>query len=665
MKMHKTAPAALVSKKSESASVSTAAIVNIMWTDLRSYNISNEFSIFGILHETLCETFENNQVEGTLCDTSALLVADPPAPDNAANRDDSVVAGVAAAPAVLSPPQDPTSQALNSASASSSDVADRAVIAHPSAMAHADFRCPICGYCAENTPGLRYHMTLKHGLSERELAMQKVQTFRFEDHSWAGMPTCKHCMRAFTGVSQFRNHIMAQACPVLHGVTTSARDYGQTRLPPLPKSADTSCTPLRDRETTLQYLQQGGWLSSQETHTQKHKAHSALIKQVIAECRTDKLALEKPCQLCGREWQGAPIRHRESCAALFAAHLLEALLCPSAPDARHSDGGVRGGFQHLVSADGQQEIQTGSNDRPVASTDTQRPRKGKGQRARSGQLQVWRLPATADTGDQCGAGPPELRQQPFGLRHSRLDSGATAASLEDGSSEQPASGDAVSHGPHESTDDATRDGALGTQSRHGLYDASASGLQRHRQAAVSSQQRILGEEGPRVANAAHAEADPSAYSLSRPEGSAGAAGDQNGSGCTHAQDGVVPCHRESVDVPALVARKGDLGTGGSAAHEPSRIAAGTPGIHHGAAGGGSRPSPVQHDQEALGGLGSDASVLPESLFAGSQSPEPLSATASSVRARLPPVVDVTLRRERLEPQRLAKQLQLPQNRGRW
>ncbi|CAE7660564.1 unnamed protein product, partial [Symbiodinium necroappetens] len=79
------------------------------------------------------------QVQGTLCDTSALLVADPPAPDNAANRDDSVVAGVAAAPAVLSPPQDPTSQALNSASASSSDVADRAVIAHPSAMAHADF----------------------------------------------------------------------------------------------------------------------------------------------------------------------------------------------------------------------------------------------------------------------------------------------------------------------------------------------------------------------------------------------------------------------------------------------------------------------------------------------------------------------------------------------
>ena len=69
-------------------------------------------------------------------------------------------------------------------------------------------------------------------------------------------------MRAFTGVPQLRKHIMAQVCPVLHGTTVSRKTYEPQ--PALPAEADTSCTPLKDRATTLQFLRRvdgGNWLN--------------------------------------------------------------------------------------------------------------------------------------------------------------------------------------------------------------------------------------------------------------------------------------------------------------------------------------------------------------------------------------------------------------------
>ena len=73
------------------------------------------------------------------------------------------------------------------------------------------------------------------------------------------MPTCRHCRRAFTGIPQLKNHIVAQVCPILHGVTPSGRDYGQ--LPGLPPDANTDSVPLRDRASTMQHLREGGWLA--------------------------------------------------------------------------------------------------------------------------------------------------------------------------------------------------------------------------------------------------------------------------------------------------------------------------------------------------------------------------------------------------------------------
>ena len=134
-------------------------------------------------------------------------------------------------------------------------------------------------------------------------------SFRFEDHAYAGMPTCRHCRRAFTGIPQLKNHIVAQVCPILHGVTPSGRDYGQ--LPDLPHDANTDSVPLRDRASTMQHLREGGWLALARSPgfkevalehcplchlwvanasgqvkkhiTQKHKDIADVVKQVITE----------------------------------------------------------------------------------------------------------------------------------------------------------------------------------------------------------------------------------------------------------------------------------------------------------------------------------------------------------------------------------------------
>ncbi|CAE6939124.1 unnamed protein product, partial [Symbiodinium sp. CCMP2592] len=212
-------------------------------------------------------------------------------------------------------------------------------------------QCQICDFRADNTPALRYHMTTSHGHSERRLAMEEKAAFRFEDHALAGMPTCRHCERAFTGVPQFRNHIMAQVCPVLHGALPSGRDYGEQ--PPLPQGASLENQPLRDRASTYQALQEGGWkhLATLQAFRQvalehcplchlwvanrsgqvkkhmrhKHKDQETLIQQVIEVCRRSSFVLRSPCQLCHAEWKGPAIRHRESCTVFFAARLLAAI----------------------------------------------------------------------------------------------------------------------------------------------------------------------------------------------------------------------------------------------------------------------------------------------------------------------------------------------------
>ena len=95
----------------------------------------------------------------------------------------------------------------------------------PAALAHADFQCPVCAYRAENTSALRYHMSVKHGLSERQMA--------------------------------FESSDVAQVCPKLHGVTQPAK--APVPQPTLPSASDVNCVPLRDRPATLHSLKQGGW----------------------------------------------------------------------------------------------------------------------------------------------------------------------------------------------------------------------------------------------------------------------------------------------------------------------------------------------------------------------------------------------------------------------
>ncbi|OLQ08444.1 hypothetical protein AK812_SmicGene8048 [Symbiodinium microadriaticum] len=102
----------------------------------------------------------------------------------------------------------------------------------PAALAHADFQCPVCAYRAENTSALRYHMSVKHGLSERQMA--------------------------------FESSDVAQVCPKLHGVTQPAK--APVPQPTLPSASDVNCVPLRDRPATLHSLKQGGWRELARRH---------------------------------------------------------------------------------------------------------------------------------------------------------------------------------------------------------------------------------------------------------------------------------------------------------------------------------------------------------------------------------------------------------------
>ncbi|CAE7523463.1 unnamed protein product [Symbiodinium sp. CCMP2592] len=252
-------------------------------------------------------------------------------------------------PAAQNSPEDPVA-VLNTTHAEVPTPTETIPPAPMETGAHADLVCPVCDYQAADTTALRYHMTSIHGLSERELAMATAAPFKFEEHSYAGMPTCKHCRKSFSGIPQFRRHIEAQACPVLHGYTNNSRDYGQH--PPLPKEASTESTPLRDRPSTLQHLSEGGWLQLAQSpgfrevalahcplchlwvanssgqvkkHMRtKHGDQQDLIQEVIEVCRKSSYFIQSPCQLCGIAWKGARIRHREACAVLFAARLLAA-----------------------------------------------------------------------------------------------------------------------------------------------------------------------------------------------------------------------------------------------------------------------------------------------------------------------------------------------------
>ena len=173
-------------------------------------------------------------------------------PANATRASDNVATTEGA-----EPPSDPTPPPNTPSNDAQLGTPDPPTAESPAAFAHTDFRCPVCDYRAENTSALRYHMNVKHGLSERQMALESVEDFRFEDHAFAGMPTCKHCMRSLTGVPQLRNHIVAQVCPKLHGVTQPAK--APVPQPALPSAADVNSVPLRDRPTTLHCLKQGGW----------------------------------------------------------------------------------------------------------------------------------------------------------------------------------------------------------------------------------------------------------------------------------------------------------------------------------------------------------------------------------------------------------------------
>ena len=312
--------------------------------------------------------------------------------------------------------------------------------ASPAAFAHADFQCPVCAYRAENTSALRYHMNVKRGLSERQMAFESIESFRFKDHAFAGMPTCKHCMRSFTGVPQLRNHIVAQVCPKLHGVKQPAK--APVPQPALPSASDVNCVPLRDRPATLHSLKQGGWrelagspgfkqtalehcplchlwvanASGQvKKHmTQKHKDLANIIKQVIADCRADTTDITSPCQLCDTEWKGAKIRHRESCTVLFAARLLEALLVGQSQtthDDQDSIDGIRGGVHGCLSGCQQEEQPGPSRGEAITAAERQGPREARGPRASdAGSLQ--RLPTFGDKESSRGSGARGLRIQP-------------------------------------------------------------------------------------------------------------------------------------------------------------------------------------------------------------------------------------------------------------
>ena len=514
---------------------------------------------------------------------------------------------------------------------------------------HVDFRCPICDYVAGNTQSLRYHMTTRHALSERNLALAGGDSFRFEDHAYAGMPTCRHCRRAFTGIPQLKNHIVAQVCPILHGVTPSGRDYGQ--LPDLPHDANTDSVPLRDRASTMLHLREGGWLALARSPgfkevalehcplchlwvanasgqvkkhiTQKHKDIADVVKQVITECRQDShFELGSPCRLCHRSWKGPKIRHRESCTVLFASCLLAALLLPSGQSVQspgqdgggaNGDDGVRGSLQQHVPARGNEEVQAGTHGNCNGTVGNPSQRQGQGSQ---GQGQQQGSPATVQqdfaadgiigwTGHRVSCS--EQLRPLAGMECQLLGALETGLQLPSSSV-----GAAPSNGHHEPVVDEARAGIDGSPSGHWIRNAPRGGLQGNTQASVPVQQGVLRGQVEAAPDEAHFEANSALDCLSHPKGETGETRDGAGLDDAHAQVGVAPCHGESVALPSLVPGEGSSDPRGSRSDESARSSAGSHRGHHDAAGGAPGAVSIQHDHSPHPGSGDVAGPAPPS-----------------------------------------------------
>ena len=540
--------------------------------------------------------------------------------------------------------------------------------APPPVLIHTDFRCPVCEFQAEHTTALRYHMSVKHGMSERDLALSGTTQFRFEQHALAGMPTCRHCRRAFTGVPQLRNHILAQVCPVLHGATASGRDYGQQ--PALPVGESLESTPLKDRASTAVYLEDGGWRALADSPgfqqvalshcplchqwvanasgqvkkhiTQKHKEHAAVVKRVIDECRKDTTELVSPCQLCSRTWKGPKIRHR----GFVCSRLLAALHQPSAPitpagtlsdhDAQVTPHRVRGDLQQHVSGSGgrAETGQTGfdggsaRNDGLIfESSQGQRQgqeQKGRQQRKRQGSHHV-----TTDAGDTAIRSP--------GLRVHESGVGTSIpTALASGSASTLHAGPQLSGEHNESASHASRDGAHGSSSGHGICDASGSGNTGHHSAGLSGEQGIPRSEVSAASHAAHLKADHAHDSVSHSSRSTQSVGH----GCQERpatgapETGMVPSDGRSVALSQVVGGEGELGSGGAAQNEPTCSIESPLKQHPGEPRGKQHLVPVQHNQAPHGTDGSDTAILHQSLSARRQGPGSLSTASSSVRPRM-------------------------------
>ena len=546
--------------------------------------------------------------------------------------------------------------------------------APPPVLIHADFRCPVCEFQAEHTTALRYHMSIKHGMSERDLAMSGTTQFRFEQHALAGMPTCRHCRRAFTGVPQLRNHILAQVCPVLHGATASGRDYGQQ--PALPAGESLESTPLKDRASTAVHLEDGGWRALADSPgfqqvalshcplchqwvanasgqvkkhiTQKHKEHAAVVKRVIDECRKDTTELISPCQLCSRTWKGPKIRHRESCTVLFAARLLAALHQPSAPvppagtlsdhDAQVTPHRVRGDLQQHISGSGGRAEKgqsgfDGGSDRNdcLIFESSQGQRQGQEQKGRQQRKRQGSHHATADAGDTA------VRSPGLWVHESRVGASLPTA-LASGSASTLHAGPQLSGEHNESAPHAPRDGAHGSSSGHGLCDASGSGDTGHHSAGLSGEQGISRSEVSKASHAANLKADHAHDSVphsSRSTRSVGH-GSQEGPATGAPETGMVSSDRRSVALSQVVGGEGEPGSGRAAQDEPTCSIESPLKQHPGEPRGKSHPIPIQHHQAPHGADGSDAAILHQSLPSRRQGPGSLSTASSSVRPRMPP-----------------------------
>ena len=545
--------------------------------------------------------------------------------------------------------------------------------APPPVLIHTDFRCPVCEFQAEHTTALRYHMSIKHGMSERDLAMSGSTQFRFEEHALAGMPTCRHCRRAFTGVPQLRNHILAQVCPVLHGATASGRDYGQQ--PALPEGESLESTPLKDRASTAVHLEAGGWRALANSPgfqqvalshcplchqwvanasgqvkkhiTQKHKEHAAVVKRVIDECRKDTTELISPCQLCSREWKGPKIRHRESCTVLFAARLLAALHQPSAPvppagtssdhDAQVTPHRVRGDLQQHISGsggraeEGQAGLDGGSDGNECLIFESSGQRQGQEQKGRKQRQRQGSNHATADAGDTA------VRSPGLRVHESRVGTPLSAA-LASGSTGTLHAGPQLSGEHHESAPHAPRDGTHGFQSGHGLCDASRSGDTGHHAAGLSGEQGVSRSEVSAASYATNFKADHAHDSVPHSSRSARSVGygGQEGPAAGASEARLVSPDRRSMVLSQVVGGEGELGSRGAAKDEPTCSFEGPSQQHPGEPRGKPHLVPVQHNQAPHRTDGSDAAILHQGLPTRRKGPGSLSTASSSARPRMPP-----------------------------